>query len=203
MANKKENKKNTNYSNTTNNNKKKSSGNSKKIVYNNIIMKLLVFFGVIILTTTIVYLMKYFFVDKNNLQINMSTDKKLEYIIINNQEEVLTTQKYVSDLKYSMRYDVDNFKVFKYKGQDIYRFNTAERVMLAIEVSELPTNCTTTATQGDYNKCTIDVDEDTKEYYFSDNNTTYKMILKTPNDASKDENIMKRINYMINSFEIN
>ncbi len=205
MANKKSNtNNNSKYSNNKyTNSKSKISNSRKKIVYNTFIMKILVFFGVVILTLIIIYLMNYFFVKKNNLQINMSMDKKVEYITINNIEETLTSQKFVSDLGYSMRYDINNFSIFKYKSQDIYRFIEAEKIMVAVSESSLPLNCTSSNVNNEYNNCIITADSDTTEYYISSSERTYKIIVKTPNNASKDENVMKRINYMLNSFEIN
>ena len=36
-----------------------------------------------------------------------------------------------------MRYDVDNFKVFKYKGQDIYRNINDATILVVVEKSNL------------------------------------------------------------------
>ena len=45
----------------------------------------------------------------------MSTDKQLEYLELEGQREMIMTQNYVSDLSYTMRYDIEKFKVFKTK----------------------------------------------------------------------------------------
>lgn len=169
-------------------------------IKNKVIMNILVFLGVILLSLTIIYLMNYFFVEKNYIKINMSTDKKVEYIKINGKDELMTTQKYVSDLGYKMRYDVNNFKIFKYKTQDIYRFITAEKVLVIIEPSLIPESCGTT-TNSYYDSCFIKVDSYTKEYYLSENTKSFKITVKTPTINDTDQNIISRIEYMLNSFE--
>lgn len=199
MASKKKNINNTN-SKTTN---KKSSAKKGKITRNTIIMKILVFLGVVILCGIIVYLMNYFFVEKSYIKINMSTDKKLEYVMLNGKEELITTQKYVSDLSYSMRYDVDNFTVFKYKSQDIYKYLTDEKILIIVEETMLPTACSEGTLDMEYNNCYVKIDNYTEEHFISTNGRTYRLTVKTPNNTSLDKKLEDRINYMLNSFEMN
>ncbi len=168
---------------------------------NNFITNLLIIAGVVVLCTTLIYLMKYFFIDKSYIKINMSTDKKLEYITINNKEELISTQKYVSDLNYTMRYDIDNFKVLKYRGQDIYKYKNAPRILVIVERTVLPENCMNTSNSY-YDSCIVEVDDYTEEYYISDNNKTYKITVKTPNLNDFEQNINARIDYMLKSFSI-
>lgn len=145
--------------------------------------------------------MKYFFVDKNYIKINMSTDKKLEYITINNEEELISTQKYVSDLNYTMRYDIDHFSIMKYRGQDIYKYINAEKILVIVEKSILPSQCSISANSY-YDSCIVKIDNYTKEYYISGNNITYKITVKTPNINEYEQNVNSRINYMLKSFKI-
>lgn len=186
-------------SRTTN---KKSTSKKENITRNTIIMKILIFLGVVILCGIIIYLMNYFFVQKSYIKINMSTDKKLEYVMLNGKEELITTQKYVSDLSYSMRYDVDNFKVFKYKSQDIYKYLTDEKILIIVEETMLPTTCSAGSLEMGYNNCYVKIDNYTEEHFVSSNGKTYRLTVKTPNNTLLDKNIEDRINYMLNSFEM-
>lgn len=179
--------------------KKAAETNAKN---NAIIMKVLVFLGVIVSCIAVVYLMNYFFVEKSYIKINMSTDKKLEYITLNGKEELISTQKYVSDLKYTMRYDVDNFMVFKYKSQDIYKFLNNEKVLVVVEESGLPSTCEAGNLDMTYNNCYVKIDNYTEEYYVSTNGKTYRITVKTPNNVQVDVGVKTRIDYMLNSFEM-
>ena len=211
MASNKKSKNNTNSSSKNYSNKKNQTGKieeakkntiSKNTKKNIAIMKFLTFLGVIVFFAALVYLMNYFFVKKSYLQINMSTDKKLEYMTFNGKEELVPTQKYVSDLNYSMRYDIDNFKVFKYKKQDIFKFLNAEKILVIVEKGTTPKNCSTSDNEV-YNSCMVTLDEYTKIYYVKENNNnTYKITVKTPDANSYKEEIKARINYMLNSFTI-
>lgn len=182
---------------------KKSSTKKNNKIRNNIIMKVLIFLGVVILCGVTIYLMKYFFVDKSYIKINMSTDKKLEYVILNGKEELITTQKYVSDLSYSMRYDVDNFTVFKYKSQDIYRYLADEKILIIVEETMLPTACSAGTLEMAYNNCYVKIDNYTEEHFVSTNGRTYRLTIKTPNNTTLDKVLEDKIEYMLNSFEIN
>ncbi len=191
-----------------NNNSKNKNGKTqsnmkptKKFPSNAFVMKALVVFGVIFSILGAIYLMKYFFVERSYIKINMSTDKKLEYLTINGQEELITTQKYVSDLNYSMRYDTRNVEVFKYKSQDIFKFINDEKILIVVESSKLPSNCTLSS--NNYSNCTIEVDNFTEEHYIAFKGKSYKITVKTPNTSKNEEKITKRISYMLNSFEIN
>lgn len=165
--------------------------------------KLLIFIGVLVLFIIIVFIMKYFFVDKSNIGINYSTDKKLEYITLEGEKELISTQKYISELGYNMRYDVERFKVFNYKNQDIYRFIDNERVLVLVEKSSLPSDCNAEPLENGYNNCYKYIDDTMDEYYISFNNKTYRIIIKTPGGKEFQEGVKVRINYMINSFGIN
>ena len=123
-----------------------------------------------------IYLMYHFFVEKSDIKINMSTDKQIEYITIEGNEELIMTQKYVSDLEYSMRYDMTDFKVFKYKTQDIYKNLNDERVLVVVEKSTLPSNCTTITSTKEYNSCLVKIDNYTEEHYISTNTKVYKIM---------------------------
>ena len=166
------------------------------------IMKTLVFLGTVFLIATLVYLMYFFFVKHSDIKINMSTDKKVLYMTFNGEEELVTTQKYVSDLDYSMRYDVKKISVFKYKDQDIFKFNDAEKILVVVEHAKVPSNCTSAPLDNSYNSCTIAKDDYTLEYYISLDNKTFKITVKTPNGAREDETIQKRIDYMLYNFSI-
>jgi hypothetical protein len=170
---------------------------------NNFIMDILVVLGIIVLGLTLVYLMNYFFVKKSYIKINMSTDKKIEYIMLEGQQELVTTQKYVSDLDYSMRYDVNNFKVFKYKKRDIYKFLHNDVVLVVVEKSVIPNSCTMSLLKTGYNNCYVQKDDFTEEYYISTNGVTYKITVKMPNTTEYKEGVRTRIDYMINTFVIN
>lgn len=183
--------------------KRNSKKTNKKVEKNNFIMKLLVFLGVIVLLCASIYLMNYFFVEKSYLKTNMSTDKKIEYITLEGQNELINTQKYVSDLNYSMRYDIDNFKVFKYKKQDIFKFLHNDAVLVVVEKSSLPNSCTASRIETGYNSCYVKKDDYTEEYYISTNGYTYKITIKSPNTSEYGEGVRTRISYMINSFIIN
>ncbi len=178
----------------------KKGATIKKLEKNTIIMKTLVVLGVIILCVAIIYLMNYFFVEKNYIKINMSTDRKLEYIKIEGEEELITTQKYVSDLDYSMRYDTSSFKVFKYRKQDIFKYLDSEKILVVVEKSTLPSTCNN-GTNSDYSSCVITVDDYTEERYISTNGETYKLTIKTPNSSEYEEGAKSRINYMLSTFE--
>ena len=189
-----------NYKN--NNNRKTSTKNSnlKRNENKNVtIMKTLVVLGVIVLGFAIVYLMNYFFVLKNDIKINMSVDKQMVNIKINNKQEVITTQKYVSDLDYSMRYDINAFRVFKYKSQDIFKYLEAEKILVVVEKSTLPSTCSNNSSNS-YNSCVISVDNYTEEQYIKTNDTVYKLTIKKPNASEYTSDIKSRIDYMINTF---
>ncbi len=186
------------------NNKTKSKGTSKrtnKLSKNTIIMKVLVFLGVIILSFVVVYLMNYFFIEHNDIKINMSTEKKLEYLQIDGSKKLITTKKYVSDLNYSMRYDVDNFTVFKYHSQDFYKYNDEEKIIVIVEKSSLPDNCIDESESQKLIKCTLTIDDFTEENYFSQDKNTYKITIKNPNTNNYNKNVKPFIDYMLNSFE--
>lgn len=180
----------------------KTQKEEKKLNKNTIIMKTLTFLGVVIFGFILIYLMYYFFVMKSDIKINMSTDKKLEYMTIEGNEELIATQKYVSDLNYTMRYDINNFKVFKYKTQDIYKNLNDERVLVVVEKSNIPANCVTTPAENEYNNCYIKVDDYTEEHYISTSAIVYKITIKTPGTTEYKEGVSTRINYMLDSFNI-
>jgi len=177
------------------------SVNSKKndVKKNKFIMKMLTFLGVLVFCFIIVYLMYHFFVEKSDLKINMSTDKQMETFTINGKEELIMTQKYMSDLGYSMRYDVNLFRVFKYKNQDIYKNLKDERFLIVVERTKLPTACESSTFENEYNNCFVSVDDYTEEYYISDAAYVYKVMVKKPPQA--DSQMIKfNVNYMIKNF---
>lgn len=167
---------------------------------NSFIMKTLVFLGVIVLGTILVYLMYHFFVKESDIMINMSTDKQIEYIKLEGQKELIITQKYVSDLDYTMRYDVNNFKVFKYKEQDIYKFINDERVLVVVEKALLPSSCSNTSSA--YSNCYMKLDNYTEKYYITEKKQTYQITIKTPGTVEYQEGARARIDFMLKSFKI-
>ena len=188
------------------NNKIKSNKTSKKVnklSRNTIIMKILVVLGVIMVCFGLFYLMNYFFIEHNDIKINMSTDKKVEFINIAGKDTLITSQKYVSDLNYSMRYDVNNFKVFKYHNQDFYKYKTEEKIIVIVEKAKLPSECSASENDKEYNKCTLTKDNFTEENYISLKGQTYKITIKNPNTKEYDKNIKPIIEYMLKSFEMN
>lgn len=201
MANKKKNKNNSvnTKSNDKKNNKISENNNTQQ---KSLLSKFLLFLGVIVLFCVIVYLMYYFFVEKSYIKINMSTDKKLDFLAVNNDEELITTQKYISDLGYSMRYDIENFTVFKYKLQDIYKYKGEEQILLVVEETLLPGTCTNGSLDVIYNNCYVKLDDYTEQYYISTNGKTFRVSIKTSNKISYDASLKTRIDYMLNSFEM-
>lgn len=193
--------------NQTKKNVKKKISNSKSskkinLNINKLKMKALMVLGTGVLMIIVLYLMNYFFVEKSYLKINMSTDKQLDYITLEGEEELMTTQKFVSDLEYSMRYDVNKFTVFKYKKQDIYKFVEDERILIVVERSGLPKSCESSTLEMTYNNCYVKIDNYTEEYYVSTNGRTYKITIKSPSTSEYEEGIKARMNYMINTFEM-
>lgn len=184
------------------NNAKKNSKKEVKrpLTRNEIIMKALVFGGVILLGVTIVYVMYHFFVVKSDIMINMSTDKQIVFLTVDGEEETVVTQKYISDLNYSMRYDISQFRVFKYKDQDIYKNMLNETILVVVEKSTLPSNCSTGNTDAEYNNCYVKVDNFTENHYLSKDNNVYKITIKNPGTEVYDKSIKERINYMVESF---
>lgn len=185
-------------------------GVSKKKINNKLITKnktssrkVLEVLAVIIFSFTIIYLTYHLFVEKSCIKINMSTDKKSEYIILEGEKELISTQKYVSDLGYSMRYDINKFNVFKYKEQDIYNFLYNNEVLVIVEKSNLPASCSVSLTEMGYNNCYIKQNKETDVYYISTNGKTYKITVKSPSSTEYEEGVKARISYMINSFKIN
>lgn len=201
------NKNNRNKNNTknksNNNNVKKRTNNDFKEDKKNKPNKFLVFLGVVVCLAISVYLMNYFFVEKNYIKINMSTDRKTEYITINGEDTLIFTQKYVSDLDYSMRYDTERIKVIKYKKYDIFKFIDAEKIFVMIEKSTIPDNCISSDIEFKYNNCAVKVDDFTEEYYISQNGKTFKITVKNPTKTTNDEIYKIIIDYMLNSFVIN
>lgn len=203
MANKKNNEKSINNSHNKENTIKVNKTLEKDNEINNtFIMKTLIFLGVVIFCFIIIYLMYHFFVEKSDIKINMSTDKQIEHITIEGNDEIIMTQKYISDLSYSMRYDITEFKVFKYNKQDIYKNLNDERVLVVVEKAMLPSNCTKITSSSEYNNCYIKIDNYTEEYYISTNSKVYKITIKTPGTTEYLEGARVRIEHMINTFTV-
>jgi hypothetical protein len=187
-------------------NKKKSQKvirkTSKKFPSNDFVMKALLLVGMVFLGLSLVRVMDYFFVKNSNIGINMSTDKKVEYLALNGKEELVTTKKYVSDLDYTMRYDTDNFRVFKYKKQDIYSFLNNYGVALSVEKADVPSNCARATLDNEYASCYVMVDHFTEEYYFSKDKVSYKITIKLSDDEKNKELLKNEVKYMLSSFNI-
>lgn len=173
--------------------------NDKRNIF---IMKSLIFFGVVMFCLALVYLMYHFFVEESDIKINMSTDKLMEYVTIDGNEELIMTQKFVSDLEYSMRYDISEFKVFKYKKQDIYKSLNDERILVAVERAIIPSNCTEISNNNEYNNCYIKSDDYTEYYYVGTTEQSYKITIKTPGSSDYEEDTKIRIEHMLESFQI-
>lgn len=178
---------------------KNSDDNSSKKL--NIYLKIVTIINVVLLCALSIYVMKYFFVDRNNIKMNYSTDKKLVYINVNDQEKLISTQKYISDVGYSMRYDIENFKVFKYKNQDIFKNIKNENVLILIERSDLSLDCNEVSEDGNYKSCNKTIDDSIKQILISSNNKSYKILVK--DSGIIDSLIKSEIDYMIKSFEVN
>ena len=187
-----------NKSKTTIQASKQKKEEEKRLSKNEFIMKLLVFLGVVIFSFILIYLMYHFFVQENNIKVNMSTDKKMEYTEILGTEKLIVTQKYVSDLNYSMRYNINEFKVFKYKNQDIYKAKKDERVVVVVEKSTMPANCSNSQHDTTYNSCYLNIDNFTEEYYLSRNNIVYKITIKKHTATSRE--LLDNIDFMIDNF---
>lgn len=193
--------------NTKNNSNSKVKPNTKVEIKennkkNSFIMKTLVFLGVLIFCFTLIYLMYYYFVANNDIKINMSTDKQIEYITLNGNDEMIITQKYVSDLFYSMRYDMNDFRIFKYKDEDIYKNLSDERILVVVEKSNLPESCTKITSTNEYNSCYVKSDDFTEYYYISSGTNVYKITIKTPGSNEYSEGIKARVNHMLSSFSM-
>lgn len=152
----------------------------------------------------IAFLMYYFFFQKADLQINISTDKKFEFVYFDNEKKQLITQKYISDLGYSMRYDIENFKVFKYQEQDIYKCTTNSDIVIKVEKTSLPSACSNSSTSLNfsYNSCELLNALDNKEYYLYDKNNIYKITLSLPDELRSQNNYGDIIDRMLATFSI-
>ncbi len=161
--------------------------------------------GVIILFIAIIYGVYYFFFKNSDITKNMSTDKKFDYIDVagKTDPDLIATQKYVSDLDYSMRYDIEQFRVLKVKGNDIYKYLKSDGVALMVSKSEIPSNCVNASLDMLYSTCLIKIDKDTEEYYVGTSEGAYKITIKTNYFATHADGFKERVNYMLSSFIIN
>lgn len=165
--------------------------------------KFIIFLGTILFMAIVVSLFYYFFVYRVNLKINISTEKQIEFLEVDGQKVQLTTQKYISDLKYSMRYDVDKFKVFKYQEQDIYKGVEDEDVLVVVEKSQVPSSCgENTSLKNSYNNCNILISSDTEEYYVYKDKDVYKITVKLPVGIAYQKNYNEKITAMLDSFKM-
>lgn len=164
--------------------------------------KVLLLLGTTILCLLSILIMKHFFIDKSFINTNYSTDRKLVYIQIEGQEELIATQKYISTLGYDMRYDIERFKVFRYKNHDVFKSLDDENVLIMVEKAILPGDCNSVPLEKGYNNCYKIIDKTSEEYYISYGNRVYRILIKTPGGFEYEEGVKKRINYMINTFEI-
>lgn len=168
----------------------------------NTIMNILILLGVAILCFVTVYLMNYFFVKHNNINTNYSTDKQLSEIQIEGQSEIISTQKYISDLGYNMRYDINNFVVFKHNNKDYYKFKHNDNVIVKVESSSVPTNCTNQVLETTLNNCYRKLDNYTEEYYITSNSKTFKVTIKSPNSSEYTSSVRTRIEIMLETFKV-
>lgn len=165
---------------------------------------------IILIVSTILFiiliasLMYYFFFQKADLQINISTDKKFEFVYFDNEKKQLITQKYISDLGYSMRYDIENFKVFKYQEQDIYKCTTNSDIVIKVEKASLPSACNNSSfsTKFSYNSCEFLNALENEEYYLYDKNNIYKITLSLPDELREQNNYGDIIDKMLATFSI-
>lgn len=165
--------------------------------------KFIIFVGTILFMAITVSLFYYFFFYRVNLKINISTEKQIEFLEVDGEKIQLTTQKFISDLKYSMRYDVDKFKVFKYQEQDIYKGVEDEDVLVVVEKSKVPTSCGENASlKNSYNNCNILISSDTEEYYIYKDSDVYKITVKLPVGISYQKNYNEKITTMLDSFKM-
>ena len=104
--------------------------------------KLIIFISTILLVILIAGLIYYFFFKKLDLRNNISTDKQFETIEVDGKKEQLVTQKFISGLGYSMRYDVDSYQVFKYNDSDIYKNIKDNNVGFPTLLYAIPNSCT-------------------------------------------------------------
>lgn len=162
-------------------------------------MKFLILCGTVLFALAIINLMYYFFVKKNDIYINMSTDKQVNYIEVNNENTVILTQKYVSDLNYNMRYDMNLFRVFKFGSTDYYRYLEDESIIVSVEKSNKPSQCINN-NESDRSDCYVFVDEYTEIYYLTNNNNIYKVTVKNVYNSG-NEKLINEVKFMLNSFE--
>lgn len=166
--------------------------------------KLILLAGTIFLLLAIFISVYYFFFYRLNLQTNISTDKKIEFKQINGKKEQITTQMYVSELNYTMRYDIANFKAFSYRNQDIYKGIKNEDILIVIENSTVPSACSnsTTNPKSTYNQCEIIIDINTTEYYMYNKNNAYKITVNLPPLIEDQNHFDERIDLMLNTFKM-
>ena len=166
------------------------------------IMRVLLILGVLVFCFTIIYLIYHVFFRNSNLHTNYSTDKKTEYIMLEGEEEVVASQKYISDLDYTMRYDIQRFKVSKIKKQDVFRFKDNDKVLVVVEKSEFPSTCKEGRLETEYENCYLKRDSITEEYYIKTKNNSFKITVKSPSTTEYQEGVLARIRYMLSTFEI-
>lgn len=166
--------------------------------------KFILFVGTVLFLLIIVSLMYYFFYKKVDLQMDISTEKKFEFVYFDGEKTQFTTQKYISSLGYSMRYDIENFEVFKYKEQDVYKSITNSDVVLSVEKTEIPKVCKINIVRLDstYNNCEVAIDDGLKEYYIYDKKDVYKVLISLPPELKEKNNYGDIIEKMITTFKI-
>ena len=167
------------------------------------LLKIIIAICIIFICVCAIFFIKDLFKENGDTKLNYSTEEKEVTIMLEGQEESITTKKYVSDLGYSMRYDIDRFEVSKNKNQDVYKFIYNDEVIVFVEKSSLPKNCEKASLKNDYNNCHKYIDETKEEYYIYDGDKVYKVLIKTPGGTEYSEGVKVRINYMINTFKIN
>lgn len=166
--------------------------------------KVIIFISTIILVCLIFFLIYYFFFKKLDLINDISTDKSFETIEVNGTKEQLVTQKFVSSLGYSMRYDVDSYEVFKYNDSDIYKNTVDNNIVISVSKSKLPSICSLEKNDKfNYNSCELINGFDNQEFYIYENNIAYKIVISLPQESKDKNNSEIILNKMLNSFIIN
>lgn len=165
--------------------------------------KLIIFISTILLVILIAGLIYYFFFKKLDLRNNISTDKQFETIEVDGKKEQLVTQKFISGLGYSMRYDVDSYQVFKYNDSDIYKNIKDNNVVISVSKAKLPDACNLEKNEKfDYSSCELINGYDNLEYYIYEKKNIYKIVVSLPQESKDVNNNEIIVNKMLNSFKI-
>ena len=190
------------YRNDEYNSKIKREKNYKVFDTQRPLTKFFLLMGTIIMCLLAILIMKHFFVDKSNITNNYSTDKRLVYVTIEGSEELVATQKYVSDSGYDMRYDVERFKVYRFRNQDVFKSLENDGLIMLIEKAILPADCNSDPLKTGYNSCYKYIDALKEEYFISVYDRVYKITVNIQSENDYNNELKERIKYMISTFEI-